>query len=66
MITLILVVCLAGQPDTCKEIEAPADLSLTQCMLFGQPIAAEMLKDMPKYELKAWKCRVAGKPERKA
>jgi hypothetical protein len=66
MITLILVVCLTGSPDTCKEVTAPADLSLTQCMMYGQPIAAEMLRDMPKYELKGWRCQAAKRPERKA
>jgi len=66
MIALVLTVCLAGQPDTCKEIQVPAELTLTECMLYGQPIAAEMLEHMPKYEMKGWKCMAAARPERKA
>lgn len=66
MITLVIIVCLSAQPDTCKEIPVPAELSLNQCMLYGQPIASEMLKDMPKYALKKWECKVTAVPERKA
>jgi hypothetical protein len=66
LITLVLIVCLSGSPETCKEVEAPADVTLVECMLYGQPIAAEMLKDMPKYALKKWECKVTALPERKA
>lgn len=66
MITLVLIVCLSGQMDTCKEVPVPADLSLPQCMMYGQPIASEMLKDMPKYALKKWECKATAVPERKA
>ncbi len=59
MIELILVVCLAGDPQTCREerppIEAPA--SAMACMVQGQQIAAQWVEEHPKWKLSAWKCQ---------
>lgn len=66
MITLVLIVCLAGLPDSCKEIEVPAELNLMECLIYGQSIAKEMLDSMPKYQLLGWKCKAAVVPERGA
>lgn len=59
MITLILVVCLAQQPDICHEETPPVDLaSSLSCMVQGQQIAAEWVGDHPKWTVSAWKCRI--------
>ena len=64
MITLILLVCLAGSTDVCKE-EAPPTPEGFYCAVQGQFIASEWIEEHPAWVLRGWRCRY-GVPERKA
>ena len=62
MLELILLVCLASDPTSCRDERPPIDLLMPMaCMLQGQQIAAEWLEDHPKLVLKSYRC---AKPER--
>jgi hypothetical protein len=59
MVTLILVVCLSGSPDICREEQPPIDVTNAMtCLVQGQQIAAEWLEEHPKWPLEAWRCRL--------
>ena len=64
MVTLILLVCLAASPETCREESPPSDAqSGLSCMLEGQLIATAWLEEHPKWMLRGWRCRL-GPPEK--
>jgi len=64
MVSLILIVCLAGAPDVCREEQPPVDVaSVMSCAMEGQLIALQWLDDHPKWTLRGWRCR-SGRPER--
>jgi hypothetical protein len=66
MISLILVVCLAGSPSVCREETPPVEVdSPMVCMIQGQQIAVEWLDEHPKWSLRSWRCRF-GAPEKGA
>lgn len=57
MVTLILVVCLAGAPDSCREERPIVDVSSPMsCMIEGQRYAIEWLEEHPKWRLEKWRC----------
>lgn len=63
MIQLVLTVCLAAAPATCKE-ERPtfeASLSLMSCATQGQLLASQWIAEHPTYTLNKWRCE-ANKP----
>jgi hypothetical protein len=57
MVELVLLVCLAGTPNACRE-ERPGfeGLSLTSCMMQGQMLAARWLVEHPALTLSRWRC----------
>ena len=58
MITLILIVCLASSPDTCREERPPIDaVNAMACMVQGQQIAAQWVEEHPKWKLTGWRCQ---------
>lgn len=66
MIELVLVVCLAGSPASCRE-ERPGyeGLSMTSCLSQGQLLAAQWLAVHPDLMLTRWRCEPSeGRQER--
>ena len=61
MITLLIVVCLAG---SCKE-EPVAIPEGASCVMNGQELAQDWLREHPKWEFRGWRCRY-GEPAGKA
>ncbi len=61
MVELVLLVCLAGTPNACRE-ERPGfeGLSLTSCMMQGQMLAARWLVEHPALTLSRWRCEPPG------
>ena len=57
MIELVLLVCLSGTPNACRE-ERPGyeGLSMTSCMTQGQMLAARWLLEHPALTLSRWRC----------
>lgn len=60
MIELVLVVCLAATPTSCRE-ERPgfAGLSMTSCVMQGQMLVARWLTEHPFLTLSRWRCEPA-------
>ena len=61
MIHLVLTVCLAASPASCKEERPTFDGSLLACATQGQLLAARWLSEHPAYTLTRWRCE-ANKP----
>lgn len=61
MIHLVLTVCLASAPASCKEERPVFDGSLLACATQGQLLAAQWLSEHPAYTLSRWRCE-ANKP----
>ncbi len=58
MVHLVLTVCLAAAPASCKE-ERPvfeASLSMLACATQGQLLAARWIAEHPAYILNKWRC----------
>jgi hypothetical protein len=59
VITLVLIVCLAGAPEVCREerppLEAPGTMA---CIVEGQRVAAQWLEEHPKWRMRAWRCEI--------
>lgn len=62
MTTLILVVCLMGSPDICRDEAPPQDPGLS-CLMQGEIAAQAWLLEHPKWTLKGWKCRLGPTPK---
>jgi len=60
MIELVLIVCLAAEPASCRE-ERPGfeGLSMISCVTQGQALAARWLADHPALTLSRWRCAAA-------
>lgn len=53
---LLMTWCLAGQ---CEEIRAPVQLSMMECVIHGQQVAAWWISENPAYaqhKLRRWRC----------
>jgi len=61
VIHLVLTVCLAASPTSCKEERPPFEGSLLDCAMQGQTAAARWLAQHPAYTLSRWRCE-ANKP----
>lgn len=61
MIQLVLTVCLAVAPASCKEERPAFEGSLLDCTVQGQIVAAQWLAAHPAYTLSRWRCE-ANKP----
>jgi hypothetical protein len=61
LIALVLTVCLAAAPTTCKEERPFFDGSLLACATQGQLLAARWIAEHPAYTLNRWRCE-ANKP----
>lgn len=63
MIELVVAVCLIDQPSHCKDVflnfEAEA-ATPQQCMMNGQMHMAEWLGEHPGWQIKKWRCGIAG------
>lgn len=66
-LTLVLVICLAGNPSTCQELpQVPEDghqITQFDCMANAQRIASNVLSEWPGWKLDHWACQL-GKRER--
>lgn len=58
MIELMLLVCLAGQPDKCEDIYLASDgpTDIMQCLYGGQQRAVQWAREHPGYVVKRWRC----------
>jgi len=70
VIQLILVFCLSGGPQTCKEVQPVMTGIETaeDCLRSGQSIAITELNsrlDLQGYELTGWRCIAAQREERR-
>lgn len=61
MVHLVLTVCLAAAPTSCKEERPAFDGSLLACALQGQLLASRWIAERPAYTLTRWRCE-ANKP----
>lgn len=64
MIELALVACLTADPTKCKDVGLVYDTeSVTpmQCMMRAAPEVAKWTDEHPKWYVKRWSCRPAGK-----
>jgi hypothetical protein len=61
---LIMVLCLAGNPNRCEVIrpaEWPANVSVLTCGMYGQHFASDWLRLHPSYadyRLRSWRCQM--------
>lgn len=63
MIELVLAVCMIDQPTQCKDVNLNFEAdSVTpqQCMMYGQAEMAKWVEEHPNYQIKKWRCGVAG------
>lgn len=63
MIEIIFSVCLAAQPQQCREERLSffqASVTPRQCMMMGQIEVAKWMDGHPNYTLQKWKCQPAG------
>lgn len=63
MVSLILVVCLAASPETCREEQPPLEAqsglqSGLFCLEEGELATAAWLEEHPKWMLKGWRCKL--------
>jgi hypothetical protein len=56
LIALVLTVCLASAPSSCKEERPFFDGSLLTCATQGQMLAARWIAAHPAYTLNRWRC----------
>lgn len=61
MIQIVLTVCLAAAPTSCKEERPYFDGSMLACAIQGQLVAAQWIAQHPAYTLNKWRCE-ANKP----
>jgi hypothetical protein len=64
MIELALVACLAADLTKCKDVGLVYDtesLTQMQCMMGAQPEIAKWVDEHPRWTVKRWSCRPAGK-----
>ncbi len=60
---LILLVCLIGAPQQCREEYLPVSLEpipQLRCLMGAQPIIAQWSGVHPKWRVTRWRCGVAG------
>ena len=62
MIHLVLTVCLATSPGTCKEERPTFEGSLLACATQGQWLAARWIAQHPAYTLTKWRCEANTRP----
>jgi hypothetical protein len=64
MIELALIVCLSADPHKCKDVGLVYDseaLTPMQCLMRAQPEIAKWAETHPRWQVKRWTCRPAGK-----
>ncbi|MGB3243545.1 MAG: hypothetical protein WBB25_03350 [Sulfitobacter sp.] len=67
MIELLFVVCLASDPNQCRQRSLVfTDVSPTQCLMGAQPELANWIATHPNQQIKSWKCRTVSFVERDA
>lgn len=63
MIELLLTLCLADNPQKCKDERLNfegEEVSLFSCMTYGQFAIAEHMQIRPRWRVDRWKCQNAG------
>jgi hypothetical protein len=60
---IVLVVCVIGLPDRCKEVDGGVAESFVECLLHGEEVGAAWLDRHPGYGLTGVRCYVGEKPE---
>lgn len=63
MIELVVAVCMIDQPSECKDVYlnfAADSVTPQQCMMYGQMEMAKWAGDNPNWQIKKWRCGVAG------
>jgi hypothetical protein len=64
MIELVLLVCLASDPNSCREeglIYSAENLTPMQCIMQAPPQMAKWVGEHPGWKVAKWTCRRAGK-----
>jgi hypothetical protein len=64
MIELALIACLAAEPTKCKDVGLIFDseaVTPMQCLMGAQPEIAKWVEAHPRWQVKRWSCRPAGK-----
>ena len=58
MVELMLIVCLANQPDKCETIYnvTPGPVDMMQCLFQGPKEALKWAADHQGYVVKRWRC----------
>jgi hypothetical protein len=56
VVHLVLTVCLAAAPASCREERPAFDGSLIACATQGQLLASRWLMEHPAYTLSRWRC----------
>ncbi|KQT85217.1 hypothetical protein [Aurantimonas sp. Leaf443] len=58
LIDLVLTVCMAGNPASCKEERLTFESrgSQAQCMMLSSPYVAAWSGDHPDWKVKSWRC----------
>jgi hypothetical protein len=58
IVELVVAVCLAADPATCREEHFPfvEDGGLTSCLVRAQPWIAEWQATHPQWTVRTWKC----------
>jgi hypothetical protein len=59
--TLLVIACLISSPEDCDEYNPNYDqVSLQECVLYGQIGAQKWVEDHPKYFVKGYRCKIGG------
>jgi hypothetical protein len=58
LLELVLIVCLAKEPDKCQTVYLREDgpVSMMQCLFNGPKQAAKWAEQNPGYVVKRWNC----------
>mgnify|MGYP001405325946 FL=1 len=63
MIELVVAVCMIDQPSQCKDVYLNFEgesVTAQQCALNGQMEMAKWIGDHPSWQIKKWRCGIAG------
>ena len=56
MNAMVLVACLAGEPTDCVAVQLSELMPMHQCIITGQPIAAQWIAAHPGYRVEKIRC----------
>lgn len=64
MISLVVTICMIGQPGVCKDITNSYNtpgLTVHYCQMNAQPELAKLIGEHPNWKIERWKCVDASK-----